>query len=91
MKTCTEFPARRNKLLSPFADSNAILHDATFDPGYRAEIYRIIREQRKLQARRERSLAGNRSIRGGGGFEREFERNEREQSNSSILFGTQYF
>src|SRR5207244_6469545 len=39
-------------VIAEFDDSNAILHDATFDPDYRAEIYRIIREQRKLRARR---------------------------------------
>ncbi|PYL02048.1 MAG: maltose alpha-D-glucosyltransferase, partial [Verrucomicrobia bacterium] len=79
-------------VIAQFADSNAILHDATFDPGYRAEIYRIIREQRKLQARRgeivgsataqfaaAEDLSANSSVMRG------------EQSNSSILFGTQYF
>src|SRR5438477_11878062 len=39
-------------VIAQFADSNAILHDATFDADYRTEIYRIIREQRKLRARR---------------------------------------
>ena len=79
-------------VIAQFADSNAILHDATFDPTYRAEIYRIIREQRKLQARRgeivgsataqfaaAEDLSANSSVMRG------------EQSNSSILFGTQYF
>jgi maltose alpha-D-glucosyltransferase / alpha-amylase len=79
-------------VIAQFADSNAILHDATFDPAYRAEIYRIIREQRKLQARRgeivgsattqfaaAEDLSANSSVMRG------------EQSNSSILFGTQYF
>ncbi|PYL76447.1 MAG: maltose alpha-D-glucosyltransferase [Verrucomicrobia bacterium] len=79
-------------VIAEFANSNAILHDATFDPDYRAEIYRIIREQRKLRARRgeivgspsaqfaaaEDLSANSRVMRG-------------EQSNSSILFGTQYF
>src|SRR5438132_1453077 len=79
-------------VIAEFADSNAILHDATFDPDYRAEIYRIIREQRKLRARRGEILgspsaqfaaaedlsANSRVMRG-------------EQSNSSILFGSQYF
>src|SRR5881398_595019 len=79
-------------VIAEFADSNAILHDATFDPDYRAEIYRIIREQRKLRARRgeivgsataqfaaAEDLSANSSVIGA------------EQSNSSILFGTQYF
>src|SRR5438270_63840 len=79
-------------VIAEFTNSNAILHDATFDPDYRAEIYRIIREQRKLRARRgeivgspsaqfaaaEDLSANSRVMRG-------------EQSNSSILFGTQYF
>src|SRR5207249_11820136 len=39
-------------VIAEFANSNAILHEATFDPDYRAEIYRIIREQRKFRARR---------------------------------------
>jgi maltose alpha-D-glucosyltransferase / alpha-amylase len=79
-------------VIAQFADSNAILHDATFDPDYRAEIYRIIREQRKLRARRgeivgspsaqfaaAEDLSANSSVMRG------------EQSNSSMLFGTQYF
>src|SRR6266480_653750 len=79
-------------VIAEFADSNAILHDATFDPDYRAEIYRVIREQRKLRARHgeivgsatsqfaaAEDLSANSSVMRG------------EQSNSSILFGTQYF
>src|SRR5437899_880055 len=76
-------------VIAEFANSNAILHDATFDPDYRGEIYRIIREQRKLRARRgeivgsataqfaaAEDLSANSSVMRG------------EQSNSSILFGT---
>jgi maltose alpha-D-glucosyltransferase/alpha-amylase len=82
----------QDAVIAAFASSNAILHDATFDPDYRSEIYRIIREQRKLQARRgeivgsataafaaAEDLSANSSVLRG------------EQSNSSILFGTQYF
>ncbi len=82
----------QHAVIAEFADSNAILHDATFDADYRAEIYRIIREQRKLRARRgeiagsataqfaaAEDLSANSSVMRG------------EQSNSSILFGTQYF
>src|SRR6476661_6758327 len=82
----------QHAVIAEFADSNAILHDATFDPDYRAEIYRIIREQRKLRARRgeivgsataqfaaAEDLSANSSVM------------RAEQSNSSILFGTQYF
>src|SRR5207302_4530464 len=42
----------QHAVIAAFANSNAILHDASFDSDYRAEIYRIIREQRKLRARR---------------------------------------
>jgi maltose alpha-D-glucosyltransferase/alpha-amylase len=82
----------QHAVIAEFADSKAILHDATFDPDYRGEIYRIIREQRKLRARRgeivgsataqfaaAEDLSANSSVMRG------------EQSNSSILFGTQYF
>ena len=82
----------QHAVIAAFANSNAILHDATFDSDYRAEIYRIIREQRKLRARRgeivgsataqfaaAEDLSANSSVLRG------------EQSNSSILFGTQYF
>src|ERR1700720_1241843 len=82
----------QHAVIAAFANSNAILHDATFDPDYRAEIYRIIREQRKLRARRGETvgsataqfaaaeyLSANSSVMRG------------EQSNSSILFGTHYF
>src|SRR5207244_1173084 len=82
----------QHAVIAAFANSNAILHDATFDSDYRAEIYRIIREQRKLRARRgeivgsataqfaaAEDLSANSSVMRG------------EQSNSSILFGTQYF
>ncbi|HEY4758583.1 MAG TPA: alpha-glucosidase C-terminal domain-containing protein, partial [Chthoniobacterales bacterium] len=79
-------------VIAQFAESAAILHDATFDPDYRAQIYRVIREQRKLRARQgeivgsstaefaaAEDLSGNSSVLRG------------EQSNSSILFGAQYF
>ena len=67
----------QHAVIAEFADSNAILHDATLDPDYRAEIYRIIREQRKLRARRGEIVgSASSSVRGGGGFEREFQRHE---------------
>src|SRR5207245_11683839 len=82
----------QHAVIAAFANSNAILHDATFDSDYRTEIYRIIREQRKLRGRRgeivgsataqyaaAEDLSANSSVLRG------------EQSNSSILFGTQYF
>src|SRR4029079_14412172 len=78
--------------IATFAESNAILHDATFDPDYRGEIYGISREQRRLPARRGEivgsatsafaaapDLSGNSSV------------TRAEQSNSSILFGDKYF
>jgi maltose alpha-D-glucosyltransferase/alpha-amylase len=82
----------QHAVIATFTDSNAILHDATFDSDYRAEIYRIIREQRRLRARRGEivgsrmaefaaapDLSGNSTVMRG------------EQSNSSILFGDKYF
>jgi maltose alpha-D-glucosyltransferase / alpha-amylase len=79
-------------VIAAFADSNAILHDATFDADYRGEIYRIIREQRRLRTQRGEivgsatadftaapDVGGNSSVMRG------------EQSNSSILFGDKYF
>src|SRR5438094_2946087 len=82
----------QHAVIATFADSNAILHDATFDPDYRGEFYRIIREQRRLRARRGEIVGSTKA---------EFAAAEdlsanssvirAEQSNSSILFGTQYF
>jgi maltose alpha-D-glucosyltransferase/alpha-amylase len=82
----------QHAVVATFADRNAILHDATFDPDYRGEIYRIIHDQRRLRARRGEivgsatieftaapDLSGNSSVL------------RAEQSNSSILFGDKYF
>ncbi|HET7227994.1 MAG TPA: maltose alpha-D-glucosyltransferase, partial [Chthoniobacterales bacterium] len=79
-------------VIATFADSNAILHDATFDPDYRAEVYRIIREQRRLRTRRG-EIVGSATA----DFTAAPDVSEHssvmrgEQSNSSILFGDKYF
>ena len=39
-------------VIAEFADSNAILFDAIYDRAYRGHIYRVIRDQGKLNARR---------------------------------------
>jgi maltose alpha-D-glucosyltransferase/alpha-amylase len=82
----------QHAVIATFADSNAILHDATFDSDYRAEIYRIIREQRRLRARRG-EIVGSATTE----FMAAPDLSEKssvlraEQSNSSILFGDKYF
>ena len=79
-------------VIATFADSSAILHDATFDPDYRAEVYRIIREQRRLRTRRG-EIVGSATA----DFTAAPDVSEHssvmrgEQSNSSILFGDKYF
>lgn len=79
-------------VIAEFKDSNALLYDAIFDTAYRTELYRTIRDQRHIQAARgqlagsaaaEFALAPDLSATSKVG--------RAEQSNSSILFGTQYF
>jgi maltose alpha-D-glucosyltransferase / alpha-amylase len=79
-------------VIAEFVGSNAILFDAIYDRDYRGDIYRVIREQKKLRARhgqiagaatsqfaQEEDLSANSHVMSA------------EQSNSSILFDSRYF
>jgi len=79
-------------IIAEFAGSNAILFDGIYHDGYRRDIYRAIREQRTMRTRRgeiagcateqfanAEDLSANSTVLSA------------EQSNSSILFGNQYF
>jgi maltose alpha-D-glucosyltransferase/alpha-amylase len=83
--------AREAPIIAQFAGSNAILYDAIFDPTYRKEIYRAIREQRKLGDRGQ--IAGSATTLFSSADDLSATSNviNAEQSNSSILFGGQYF
>jgi trehalose synthase/trehalose synthase-fused probable maltokinase len=79
-------------VIAEFRESNAILHDAVFDSGYRAELYQGIREQRKTPAAygqlvgsatadfaKAPDLSANSQVMSA------------EQTNSSVLFAGEYF
>ncbi len=82
----------RAGIIAEFSSGNAILADAIYDAEYRAAIYRLIRGQEKIRARSGEIV---------GVATPEFAAAEdlsasstvlsAEQSNSSILYGSQYF
>ncbi|PZR72414.1 MAG: alpha-amylase, partial [Chthoniobacterales bacterium] len=98
MQIARDEPARKisreapPSVIAEFADSNAILFDAIYDAGYRADIYRIIREQRKVRTRHG-DIAGSATAEFAAAEDLSAQSQvlSAEQSNSSILFGNQYF
>jgi maltose alpha-D-glucosyltransferase/alpha-amylase len=79
-------------VIAVFRESNALLHDAVFDSTYRSQLHRAIREQRRVEGT-QGQLAGSATAE----FAKatDLSANSQvlsaEQSNSSMVFGGQYF
>ena len=79
-------------IVAEFRESNALLHDAVFDSSYREQLHRAIREQRKIEGTHGQ-LTGSATAE----FAKATDLSAHsqvlsaEQSNSSIIFGGQYF
>ena len=82
----------QQSVIAEFAGSNAVLHDAIFNSGYRTEIHQAIRQERQLRAAHG-EVVGSAKTKFANAEDLSATSNvmSAEQSNSSILFDGQYF